>query len=139
MSVFGRRCGFTSDIVTCPKSAISGGRICSNNVRVEGLLYLLNHFVRLAKQQRRNGDAEGLSGFEIDEEFELCRLLYREFTRLGTLQYFINVNSRPAADRETVYSIRQKGSRYQSLPHENGCRQTSLERQLADQFSLRIG
>src|SRR5947208_10627649 len=53
-----------------------------------------DHFVSLAKQQRRNGDAECLSGFEVDEKLELCRLLHREFTRLSAFQYLINVSSR---------------------------------------------
>src|SRR5215470_6724810 len=44
----------------------------------------------------------------LDEKLELCRLLYREFTRLSALQYLINVNCRTATDRQTVYSIRQK-------------------------------
>src|SRR5437667_9564866 len=67
-----------------------------------------DHFVSLAKQQRRNGDAECLSGFEVDEKLELCRLLHREFTRLSAFQYLINVSSRPATDRQTVHPIRQK-------------------------------
>jgi hypothetical protein len=41
--------------------------------------------LRLAKPHGQNADAECFSGFEIDKELELCRLLYREFTRLGTL------------------------------------------------------
>src|SRR5262249_61530797 len=44
----------------------------------------------------------------LDEKLELCRLLYREFTRLSALQYLINVNCRTATDRQTVYAIRQK-------------------------------
>src|SRR5947207_6843914 len=59
---------------TPPKAAM---RICN--------IALLNHFVSLRNQQRRNVDADCLGGLESDEELELCRLLYREFTRLGTL------------------------------------------------------
>jgi hypothetical protein len=57
---------------------------------------LFDHFVGQIKQQRRNGNADRLSGFKIDDELEFCRLLYWNFTRL---------HSRAATDHQTVWPV----------------------------------
>src|SRR4051812_32379321 len=46
----------------------------------------LNHLIRSQQHRRRNGEAEGLRGMEIDNELEFRRLLDWHVTRLGALE-----------------------------------------------------
>jgi len=46
---------------------------------------LFDHLVSAVEKRWRNCDAEGVSGLEIDQELELCRLLDRNFRGLGAL------------------------------------------------------
>ena len=48
-----------------------------------------NHLVRFEEVERRDGEAEGLGGLEVNDEFELHRLFDGEIGRLGTLKDFV--------------------------------------------------
>src|SRR5260370_1709232 len=52
---------------------------------------LLNHLIRPLQERRRERQAEGLGGLEIDDEFELGRLLDGKVAGLGTLDDSIHV------------------------------------------------
>ncbi len=61
-----------------------GGAECLSRVmNRHGLLF--DHLVGAGEERRWNCDAERVSGLKIDEEFELCRLLYGEFSGRGAL------------------------------------------------------
>jgi hypothetical protein len=49
-----------------------------------------DHVVGLGKQRGRHGEAERIRGLEIDDEFELGRLLDREVSRLGAPEDLIH-------------------------------------------------
>jgi hypothetical protein len=46
----------------------------------------LDHLIGGGQKRFRDGEAEGVCGLEIDQQLELCRLLYRQIGRLGPLQ-----------------------------------------------------
>jgi len=52
---------------------------------------LLNHLIRPPQRRRRDGDAEGFGGLEVDDELEFRGLLDREIARSGALQDPIHV------------------------------------------------
>ena len=54
-------------------------------------VFLFYHPVRPRQHFRRNRQADLLGGFEIDDEFELRRLLHRQIGGLGALQNLVDV------------------------------------------------
>ena len=52
---------------------------------------LLNDLIRPQQQRRRDGEAEGLRGLEVDDQFKLGRLLDRQIARIGG-DYFSSVS-----------------------------------------------
>ena len=50
-----------------------------------------DHFVSAGEHCRRNCEAECLSGFKIDDQFEFGRRLHRHITWLLSLEYTIDV------------------------------------------------
>src|SRR4029079_5611631 len=81
---------------------------------------LLDHLVGVHKQAIWDGHAQRLGGFKIDEEFNFCRLLYRKFSRVRALKYFIHENSRTASYCNLVGAIRHKRTGLQRLSRPNG-------------------
>ena len=59
---------------------------------------LLDDLVRLKQEQRRNRKAEGLSGYQVDDELELHGLLHREVCRLDVFEDLIDVRGGGATD-----------------------------------------
>src|SRR5262245_28923669 len=59
-----------------------------------GHLVLFDHLVGTGKQCRRNGEAEGFGGFEIDHKFVLGGCLHRHVGRLLALEDAIDVTCR---------------------------------------------
>src|SRR5262245_41126326 len=52
-----------------------------------------DHLVGRLQEWLRDGEAKRLRSFEIDDEFVFCRLLDRQLTGFGTLEYTINIAS----------------------------------------------
>ena len=52
---------------------------------------LLNDFIRSRQHVRRNRQADLLRGFQIDDEFELRRLLHGKFGWLGAFENLVYV------------------------------------------------
>ena len=50
---------------------------------------LFDHLVGDGKQRRRHVQAERLSGFKIDYQFELGRLFDRQFRRIGPFENLV--------------------------------------------------
>jgi hypothetical protein len=53
-------------------------------------------FVGRGDQRRRNGEAEGFGGLEVDGQLETRRLLDRQIAGLRTLQDLVDVADRAA-------------------------------------------
>jgi hypothetical protein len=51
-----------------------------------------DHLVGLKEQRRRNGEAQGLGGREIDDQLEGHGLLHGEVGRFGTLQNLVHID-----------------------------------------------
>jgi hypothetical protein len=56
-------------------------------------LSLFDHLIGAAKQRKRYGNAEGLGGFQIDDQIDLSDLLNRKISRLLPLENSANVFS----------------------------------------------
>jgi hypothetical protein len=56
---------------------------------------LLDYLIRPLQERRRDRQAERLGGLEVDDQLELCRLLYGEIGRLCTFEDAIDKTSRP--------------------------------------------
>jgi len=50
------------------------------------MLVLLDQLVRKREQRGWHGETECLGGLQVDEEFEMCRLLDWQVRRLGTFK-----------------------------------------------------
>src|SRR6266568_2553420 len=55
-----------------------------------------DYFVGLKENARRNGEAEGLGGLQIDDQLELHRLLHRQVTGVGSLENLGHIRRRTA-------------------------------------------
>ena len=65
---------------------------CSTANAVFGCNALFDHLVGDLPEMQRDIETERLGGLEIDEKLELSRLLHRQVTGFGTLQYLVGVN-----------------------------------------------
>ena len=75
---------------------ISDPTTCSKSART---VWLLNQLVRADEHRRWDGDPERLRGLQVYEEFEMCRLLYRQVRRLGTFENLVDIDSSTPCDR----------------------------------------
>ena len=87
-----RRIGAVRNISALPPRADVGADIVEPSVSAitcreqsQQTASLFDHLVGAGEQRWWNLEAERLRGLEIDEQLEPCRLLYRNFTRLGPL------------------------------------------------------
>src|SRR5262249_49240457 len=55
-------------------------------------LFSLDHFIRSCQDVRRNGQTDLLRCLQVDDKFELRRLLYREISGLRAFQNLIHVS-----------------------------------------------
>src|SRR6185503_13303648 len=65
----------------------------------------LDHLVRAQQHRSGDGEAELLSGFQIDHQLELGRQLHRKISRIGTLENLIHVGGGASEQVGTVYPI----------------------------------
>jgi hypothetical protein len=70
-----------------------------------GFLPSLDHFIRSIQHRLRNGQADLLRRFEIDDELELYWLFHRQISRLGTFQNLVHVRSGTPMEVSVICSI----------------------------------
>src|SRR5262249_48659091 len=59
---------------------------CAAEQRDELATFSLDHLVGEREQRGRNGEADRLSGWHVDDKLYLCRKLYRQIARLFAFQ-----------------------------------------------------
>jgi hypothetical protein len=68
----------------------------------------LDDFVGGGQQRRRNGEAEGFGGLQIDDQLETRGLLDRQIAGLCAFQDVVDIADRAAEIIEKIRSIRQQ-------------------------------
>jgi hypothetical protein len=70
-----------------------------------------NHLIRPLEERRRDRQAEGLGGLEVDDEFESCRLLHRQVGRLSAPENLVNIDGAATPELGNVDAIRDEAAR----------------------------
>src|SRR5262245_59542010 len=91
---------------------------------------LLDHLIRPRQQGGRDRQAEGLGGFEVDDEFELCWLLDGKIGGLGPLQDLVHIASGAAEQIGQAWPVRHKSTILHGLSVRIARRQAVLGREL---------
>ena len=93
-----------SDIARCirhvskvPLATIRTGTAANSN--------LFDHFVGESQQCRRDREPERLCGLHVDHQLEPGRLLDRQISRFGALQYFVDVGSGEPSELDVVWRV----------------------------------
>src|SRR5262245_4623002 len=71
---------------------------------------LFNNLVRPQQQRRRDGEAKGLRGFQIDDQLELGRLLDREVGGFRALEDLVDVRCRASPQLVGVGAVRHEAT-----------------------------
>src|SRR5260370_1872410 len=90
----------------------------------------LDQLVREHQEQDRDRHAEGLGGFEIDDELGFCWLLHRQFSRLRPAQNAINIPSSSPALRGKAWPIRHQTLPFTVITHAPPLTHTPRDPQL---------
>src|SRR3979490_721390 len=104
MAAFGEschRCGHAGASLYDPQRRSPANFCC-----VAKLLF--DYLVGGGQERFREGDAERLGGLEIDDQLDLCDLLYREVRGFFALENAAGVNTDLAVRIKTVRSIAHK-------------------------------
>ncbi len=71
---------------------------------------LLDHLIRPLQERRRDRQAQGLRGLEVDYQVELCGLLNREISRFRALEDLVHVGGGVPIDIDRVGTVAQKAA-----------------------------
>src|SRR5215208_1376279 len=74
--------------------------------------------VGAGEQRLRHGEAERVSGLQVDHQFELGRLLDRQIGRLGALEDLSDVNAGLAENSREARSIADQSARLSELTRD---------------------
>src|SRR6267142_5587319 len=77
---------------------------------------LFDHVIRPLQERRWDREAEGLPGLEVDDEFELRRLLDGEIGGLGSLEDLVHIRRGPAGEVRDARAVCHQPSRAGELP-----------------------
>src|SRR5712691_2253757 len=107
-----------SDFHHWSHSRRSVGRIPSlgrgNILLVKTLPYKRNisirRFIGLKEEGRGDGEAKGLGGLEIDDQFELHRLLHWQVAGVGPLENLVDIGRRTAPATKYVVRVRHQAT-----------------------------
>ena len=82
------------------------------------------------------GETKRLGGLEVDDEFELGRLLYGQFARLGSLQYLVHLLGSAPIEVPIVRPIGHEATSLRRVSVSVHRRQPVLDRKLCDLSSM---
>src|SRR5713101_404557 len=71
---------------------------------------LFDQLVRLEEQCLRDREFECLRGLEVDHQLELCGLLHREISGLGTLEDFVDIDGSAPNHIDEIRPIRHQSA-----------------------------
>jgi hypothetical protein len=86
----------------------------------------LDHLVGADEQRRRHGQAKRLSGFEVDDKFDLRRLLIRQFARFFATKNTVDVGRDATVEVDTVRTVRDQATNFCEYTLRMDRRQTVL-------------
>src|SRR5712664_2349714 len=78
--------------------------------RLSRLACSLNYLIRPLPERRRDGQAEGSRGLEVDDQLELRRLLHRKICRLGPTENLVNIQPAASCDLRQARAERHEPS-----------------------------
>src|SRR4029453_282157 len=99
---------------------------------------LFDDLIRPRQQRRRDGEAEGLGGLEVDDQLERCRLLNRKVRRLGPFQNPVHHVRGAPEDVSDERPVRNETPGFRVFALCTYRRQTPLLRLLGDLRSVCI-
>src|SRR5215467_12648239 len=98
---------------------------------------LLDDFVRPREHRRRDREAEGLGGLQVDDELELGRLFDREVTGLGTFEDPVDLSGEAGNVLQGRGSVGEQPTRLGELPVITDRRQAAPRRGNSNTFQVR--
>src|SRR6266850_1740106 len=100
--------------------------------------FSFDHPIRSRQNIRRNRQPDLLGRFEIDDELELLRLLYREISRLGAFQNLVHIGGGAPEEVGIAWGVGQKPPVLHILWLPIHCRQSVLYSKICNLYSVRI-
>src|SRR5215813_7809827 len=126
-------------IMAMANSAAKGSKENSIKIQSSPLEFLsFDHFICPREHVRWNRQGDLLSGFEIDNELELLRLLHREVGGLGALQDLVNIRSRAVVQVAKTHAVAHEPSSFDKFRKRVDYGQPIFDREFDDLRSLRI-
>src|SRR6185295_5631688 len=97
-----------------------------------------DHLIRSLDERRRDRQAEGLGGFEVDDQLELRRLLDWEVRGLRALEDLVHIGGRSPKRISEARSIGHEAPDIDEIPRRVHGRQAMLCRQVHEASSLAV-
>src|SRR5229473_6105404 len=98
-------------------------------LRKEVFARSLDDLICPPQHRRRDRQAEGLGGLEVDHQLELCRLLDGQVARVRALQDLVDENGNTSVEHGKVHAVRDEGSGFREWPQIVDRGLTMLERE----------
>src|SRR6476661_8258013 len=117
------------------RAARRGGRQRSRQGRF--VAPSLDDLIRPLQERRRDRQAEGLGGLEVDDQLELGRLLYREVSRLRALEDLVDVQGNLPEHVIKIRAVGHEGTGMGILRDPTDGGKLALEAKLGNLCSLR--
>src|SRR6266849_6619059 len=98
----------------------------------------LNHLIRPLEERRRDGEAEGLGGLQVDHQLVVGRLLDREIAWLRSLEDLVDVERESTVILAPVGAIGHEAAALRKRPEHGDRRKAMLERKVGGLSGISI-